>query len=239
MILDDPQRLTEEYAALWLSQLDDPRSAYDRIRAEFNKTQEPSRLLYLIVRCVKNAVRFNPRGQFNQSPDNRRKGMNPAKMRREIFEAHRLLSGRTNVLAVDYREVLRMADPEDLVYMDPPYQGVSTGKDRRYVQPLDLEDFVIELRRLNERNIAYMVSFDGQCGARTYGRELPSGLNLKRVLLVAGRSSQATLLGRDDITVESLYLSPALLQTLGDHHSAPPENRHGPEQLLLPLPSSP
>jgi DNA adenine methylase len=32
-----------------------------------------------------------------------------------------------------------------------------------------------------------------------------------RVDLEAGRSTQATLLGRDEITVESLYLSPELV----------------------------
>ena len=34
---------------------------------------------------------------------------------------------------------------------------------------------------------------------------------MKKVELHAGRSSQATLLGRNDVTIESLYLSPALL----------------------------
>lgn len=214
MIVEEPEQLASQYEVLWYSQLPDPRSAYDRIRAEFNRTREPAKLLYLLARCVKNAVRFNSSGEFNQSPDNRRLGMNPSKMRREIFSAHWLLSGRTTVLAADYREALRLAEAADLVYMDPPYQGVSNGRDPRYAQPLDLQVFVTELRRLNSKGIPFMLSFDGSCGGRSYGEELPPDLELRRILLTAGRSTQATLLGRNEITVESLYLSPALQERI-------------------------
>jgi len=44
---------------------------------------------------------------------------------------------------------------------------------------------------------------------------LPEHLNLIKIAIHAGRSSQATLLGRDDITIESLYLSPALVDLSG------------------------
>jgi DNA adenine methylase len=40
-------------------------------------------------------------------------------------------------------------------------------------------------------------------------------LNLRLIELAAGRSSQATLLGRRAETYESLYLSPALVERLG------------------------
>ncbi len=49
---------------------------------------------------------------------------------------------------------------------------------------------------------------------RSYGKPLPAKLHLTLVEIEAGRSSQATLLGRDEMTVESLYLSPALAEEL-------------------------
>jgi DNA adenine methylase len=55
--------------------------------------------------------------------------------------------------------------------------------------------------------VALALSYDGRRGARTYGSPLPASLGLRRVELVAGRSSQATLLGRAEVTIESLYLS--------------------------------
>ena len=45
---------------------------------------------------------------------------------------------------------------------------------------------------------------------KSYGEPLPDSLDLVCVEIDAGRSSQATLLGRKANTVESLYLSRAL-----------------------------
>ena len=66
------------------------------------------------------------------------------------------------------------------------------------------------LEDLNSRGIEYILSYDGHCGTKSYGEALPPHLNAHRVLLEVGRSSQATLNGRDDVTVESVYLSPGL-----------------------------
>jgi len=122
-----------------------------------------------------------------------------------------LLKGRIRIFGGDFREAIANATPDDLVYMDPPWQGTSGKRDPRYAHLLNLDELIQELESLNRRNVPYMLSFDGTCGDRTYGTELPKFLNLQRVGLNAGRSSQATLLGRDDVTIESLYLSPSLV----------------------------
>jgi DNA adenine methylase len=59
---------------------------------------------------------------------------------------------------------------------------------------------------LNQRRIPFILSYDGSCGERNYGDPLPQNI-ARRVLLDVGRSSQATLNGRDEITIESLYVS--------------------------------
>jgi DNA adenine methylase len=98
--------------------------------------------------------------------------------------------------------------------MDPPYQGVCANRDPRYLKSVIFDEFVDELDSLNSRNMSYLVSYDGRTGDKTHGRRLPSRLGLHLVELEAGRSSQATLLGRAEVTVESLYLSPALADRL-------------------------
>jgi DNA adenine methylase len=135
--------------------------------------------------------------------------MNPIKMRQQVEVAHRLLAGHTIAEPTDYSSLLQDATDKDLVYMDPPYQGV-TGRDPRYFQQLDFDKLVENLDRLNHRNVPYLLSFDGVCGTRQYGQELPKELNLTRIWVHTGRSSQATLNGRDEDTTESLYLSPNL-----------------------------
>jgi len=209
-IIDRPAPTADAYERLWQAQHRDARAHYGAVRARFNRTGDPVALLYLLARCVKNAVRFNAGGEFNQAADHRRAGMRPDRMRREIARASQLLRRRAEVAAADYADLLADAGPRDLVYLDPPYQGVSRTRDPRYVAPLDLDRFVAELDRLNRRRVPFLVSFDGSSGDRTYGPPLPAALRLRRVLLPAGRSSQATLAGRVAHTVESLYVSPAL-----------------------------
>lgn len=210
LIISDPERLSEEYSKLWNEQLEDPATYFKKVRSDFNDTKSPSALLYLVARCVKNAVRFNNKGEFNQGPDNRRLGMKPEKVRREANLISKLLKDKITVIAGDFRTALAGATSNDLVYMDPPYQGTSGVKDQRYAYILQLDDLISALEDLNKREVPYILSFDGTCGDKVYGSELPESLGLKKVGLNAGRSSQATLLGREDITIESLYLSPAL-----------------------------
>jgi DNA adenine methylase len=209
-IIDRPAATADAYERLWRAQHTGAAAHYNAVRARFNRTGDPIALLYLLARCVKNAVRFNSDGEFNQGADHRRAGMHPDRMRREMTRASALLRQRAEVTAADYAELLADAGPDDLVYLDPPYQGVSRTRDPRYVAPLDLDRFVAELDRLNRRGVPFLVSFDGMSGGRSYGPPLPRALRLRRVMLAAGRSSQATLTGRVAHTVESLYVSPAL-----------------------------
>jgi DNA adenine methylase len=214
-MLRQPTDLADKYESLWNMQQGRERVFYDRVRQRFNKTHQPYYLLYLLARCVKAAVRYNADGEFNQSPDNRRKGRQPKAMRSDITRASHLLKGKTTLHSEDYRRILRLASPADVVYLDPPYQGVCANRDPRYIEGVEFSEFTATLAALNAAHISYLVSYDGRTGAKKYGESLPDALELTRIELHAGRSSQATLLGRKDMTYESLYLSPALVTHMG------------------------
>lgn len=213
-IIETPQQITAQYQTLWQAQLEDPRSFYDAVRADFNRTGKPDLFLYLLARCVKGSVRYNSQGEFNQSPDNRRQGMKPDTMRLQVLGASYYLKGKTTISSMNYRDILDKATSNDLIYMDPPYQGVCGNRDTRYLQNVQFCEFVQALDDLNQKSIRYLVSYDGRTGDKTHGKRLPDDLNLTLIELYAGRSSQATLLGRDDITIESLYLSARLADEL-------------------------
>jgi DNA adenine methylase len=210
-ILDEPEHFATDYETLWSQQLTEggPQH-YARIRREFNLDGDPTKLLYLLARCVKNAPRFGP-GGFNQSPDHRRKGMNPKKMRRAIQEASLLMSGRTSTFAGEAEVCLAEATPGDLIYMDPPWQGTTEGVDKRYHQGFDRARLEALLSDLNKRAIPWILSYDGRSGTRTYGEPLPQDLWGAHLELAAGRSSQSTLAGRAEHTIESLYVSDQLV----------------------------
>lgn len=214
LIVESPIETSSFYENVWNEQHDDSIGHYYKVREKFNRTQDPRLFLYLLTRCVKGSVRYNSDGLFNQSPDKRRKGTRPATMRTNILGVSSLLKGKTAFSSMDYRDVLAKAKPNDLVYMDPPYQGVCGERDCRYFAGICHGDFVNALEQLNAKEICYIVSYDGRRGGKTFGESLPASLSLTHVELEAGRSSQATLLGLNEVTYESLYFSHALTEKL-------------------------
>lgn len=229
-IIEAPEKLVRQYETLWRAQHEDRRRYYDKVREDFNRTGRPDYLLYLLSRCVKASVRYNANGEFNQSPDNRRMGALPKTMREQVLGASHLLCGKAECSSLDYKEVVARTTQDDLIYMDPPYQGVCGERDPRYLKGILVDEFVEVLEALNYRGIKYLVSYDGRTGERIHGRRLPERLRLHLIELHAGRSSQATLLGRAELTVESLYLSPALAESLQlrRHYG-----HRAPEQMAL------
>jgi DNA adenine methylase len=210
LMINSPRELAKSYADLWRADHEDALEHYYQVRESFNRSHDARLLLYLLARCVKGAVRYNGEGLFNQSPDKRRLGTRPETMKENIAAISALLRGRSIVTSQSYEDVLANVRPDDVVYMDPPYQGVCGERDSRYFAGISFDDFAAELETLNHKYIRYLVSYDGRSGNRIYGKPLPAKLNLTLVEIEAGRSSQATLLGRSEMTVESLYLSPAL-----------------------------
>lgn len=121
-----------------------------------------------------------------------------------------MLKDKTELTSWDYKKVLAHCTSDDIVYMDPPYQGVCNGRDNRYLPKVDHHALCDELSKLNERGVMFAVSYDGRTGSRSYGTSLPNSLDLEQMEIRVGRSAQSTLLGRSEVTFESLYLSSAL-----------------------------
>ncbi len=213
--VENPKRLVEDYSVVWGEQFsygeNHVQHFYD-IRERFNNgDKKPANMLYLLARCVKGAVRYGKNGNFNQSPDKRRHGTNPQTLEKNIYAISRLLNGKAVFSAVDYHDILDAAEPGDLVYMDPPYQGVTNVRDKRYFAGVQFDEFVKAIETLNRNGIDYLISYDGVCGGKEYGEELPESLHCKKIMLNAGLSSQALLLGKKSTTFEALYVSKALI----------------------------
>lgn len=211
-IVEEPEATAEQYHALWECQKKATHSIFNDVRARYNTKRNPVDLLYLICRCVKNSVRFSSSGHFTQSVDRRRLGMRPEKMRRAVHGVSAILRGRIDFRIGDWLETSSDACPDDFVYMDPPYLGTSIGRDKRYHQQLMPQKLVAGLHELRQRSVPFALSYDGMTGGREYGAPLPNELGLTRLLLHAGVSSQSTLSGRNEETIESLYVTPGLAE---------------------------
>ncbi|HHW4671278.1 DNA adenine methylase [Xylella fastidiosa] len=142
--------------------------------------------------------------------------MHPDKMADAIGGVSTLLSVRVEFQHGDWRVTTLDATSADFVYMDPPYLGTTVGRDKRYHEQLASNTLVEGLEELLRRRIKFALSYDGMTGDKKYGPRLPAHLGLTRLLLNAGRSSQATLAGRAETTLESLYLSPCIAAATGE-----------------------
>ena len=209
-IVEEPDKTANKYRKLWVGQTIEDGGYFNRIRERYNDNGDCVDLLYLICRCVKNSIRFNRSGGFTQSVDKRRLGMHPDKMQKAIHGVSYLFQGKVDFRTGDWLETTTDACFEDFLYMDPPYLGTSTGRDRRYHEQIMENDLVSGLENFIQRQIPFALSYDGSTGGRNYGPPLPSELGLTKLSLHAGISSQATLNGRREETIESLYLTPDL-----------------------------
>jgi len=212
--VENPARLVDEYRKVWNGQFSYGENHIEHfydVREKFNAGQQtPANMLYLIARCVKGAVRYGGNDKFNQSPDKRRHGTRPDTLEQNVTAISNLLKGRASFSAFDYHDILDMARPGDLVYMDPPYQGVTNTKDHRYFSGVPFDELAMAIQTLNDKRIDYLISYDGACGDKKYGEDLPESLGCKKIMLNAGLSSQATLLGKKTVTFEALYVSESL-----------------------------
>lgn len=212
--IETPKELLDNYTRIWEEQFSYKGGSTEhfyKVRDDFNNGNDSAEiLLYLLARCVKGSVRYGRNGNFNQSPDKRRNGTSPKTLRSNLFEISYYLKGRTQYHSLDYREILDFAQKGDIIYMDPPYQGVSNVRDNRYLSGIVFSEFVEAIDKLNARGINFLISYDGKCGDKQYGMDLPKELNLKKVMLKAGLSSQSLLLGKKEVTYEALYISPGM-----------------------------
>ncbi len=207
----DPDKIIHDYTNIWNEQVhfvSGSEAHYYYIRDRFNNGEhEPAIMLYLLARCVKGAVRYGSNGQFNQSPDKRRNGTKPTTLKKNLINVSKLLRGKCEFYSCDYREILDMARAGDIIYMDPPYQGVCTRRDSRYFSGIVFDEFIEALDRLNSKNLDFIISYDGLCGDKEYGEDLPEYLGLKKLYLDAGLSTQSLFNGEKRITKEALYIS--------------------------------
>jgi site-specific DNA-adenine methylase len=56
------------------------------------------------------------------------------------------VKGKVEYYSLDYKDIFEMALPGDIMYMDPPYQGVCGERDSIYFSGIEHEEFVKELK---------------------------------------------------------------------------------------------
>lgn len=202
-IRDNPSLLADEYTFRWKRLQEEGYTAYYEIRDNFNISKSPYDLLFLSRTCVNGLIRFNDKGEFNNSLHYSRSGIKPESLRDIIKDWSTHIQG-INFLADDYTITTSTAKSGDIVYLDPPYFHTKG----RYFGTINFDKFLIYLDDLNQRGIKYLLSFDGKRGDTDYTINLPKELYKRHELLPSGNSTFRKVIDKENEKVfESLYMN--------------------------------
>jgi len=204
VIRDEPELTAKEYELRWRRLQNEGHTAYYEIRDSFNATRSPNDLLFLSRTCVNGLIRFNKNGDFNNSLHHTRPGIAPERLSKLIHQWSHYI--QPVIFAVgDYRQTLTNAQTGDLAFLDPPYMGT---KGRYIPTNFDFEEFYLELERLNDAGVRWVLTFDGVAGERTYQSTIPPHLYKVQLGLPTGNSPFTKLMKTSlDSVVESVYLN--------------------------------
>lgn len=202
-IRDNPEALAEGYRIRWTRLQEEGYTAYYEIRDDFNRDRSPYDLMFLSRTCVNGLIRFNDKGEFNNSLHYSRKGINPDTLEIIITDWSDHIQN-TQFIADDYTVTTSSAKAGDIVYLDPPYFHTKG----RYFGTIDYEGFLEYLEDLNCRGIKYLLSFDGKRGEEDYTVDLPKELFKRHEFIPSGNSTFKKVIDKEtEKVLESLYLN--------------------------------
>lgn len=203
-IKNEPEQTAFEYQTRWEKLQKKGHKIYYEIRDKFNETKNCFDFLFLTRTCVNGLIRYNEKGEFNNSFHLTRPGINPKTLKEIILKWNYYLKD-VEFYNLDYTEVLANVKKNDFVFLDPPYGGT---KDRYTKIDFDLERFYDELDRLNTIGAKWVLTFDGNAGSREYAYELPKEIYKHKVFIKTGNSPFTKMMKTTiDAVYESVYLN--------------------------------
>ena len=199
----NPNEVISDYRKKWDSLQKEGHTFFYKVRNNFNKEKSPLDFLFLTRTCVNGLIRYNKKGEFNNSLHHTRKGINPDKLEKIILAWSRLIGSHT-FSSQSYELTTKNAKKEDFIYLDPPYFNTGT----RYFGSIDFNKFISYLESLNKKGVKYALSYDGTRGEKSFVIELPKNLYKRHIMLHSGNSAFGKVQnGKVEQVHESLYLN--------------------------------
>lgn len=203
-IKNNPLDVAQEYQNRWDRLQNEGHDVYYEVRDNFNKTKNEFDFLFLTRTCVNGLIRYNTKGDFNNSMHKNRPGINPKTFKEILLKWSRFISD-VEFRISDYRDTLGDANKNDFIFLDPPYGGT---KDRYTKTEFILSEFYNELERLNSIGSKWILTFDGTAGAREYDFQLPSELYKHKTEIKTGNSPFTKSMKTSiDAVYESVYFN--------------------------------
>lgn len=202
-IKDNPKKVITSYKKNWDSLQEEGHTFFYSVRDKFNKKQSPLDFLFLTRTCVNGLIRYNQKGEFNNSLHHTRKGINPSSLERIILSWSNIIKPY-KFFNQSYELTTKNAKVGDFVYLDPPY--FNTGS--QYFGSIDFDKFICYLEELNKKGIKYALSYDGKRGEESFVINLPKHLYKRHIMLHSGNSAFGKVQNKKvEKVYESLYLN--------------------------------
>lgn len=187
---------------------------YYEERDRFNHMQDKEErglLFFWITKtCFNGLIRYNPKGDFNVPFHvGGRLGQTPEKLEQTIDAWKEVMQGIDIEFRHDsYENVIKDAKEGDVVYMDPPYANF---KGMYFINGFSQEKMFDEMRKMNEKNVTWFLSYDGKTGDDDRTENIPKELYKSHTYVNSGASNFKKLKSKTvgtsatDIVYDSLY----------------------------------
>jgi DNA adenine methylase len=184
----DPELVKSWYRSRWERMRQEGKIVcYESVKAAYNRSPNPSDLLFLARSCYGGVVRFRHRDAAISTPCGIHQPVTPDSFDRRVDIWHARVQG-TEFISSDFEAVMDSAGPGDLIYCDPPYshtQAILYG-----AQAFSLERLLGTIERCKSRDVQIVLSIDGskKSGNTLCDIPLPQGLFARELFLNCGRS---------------------------------------------------
>jgi len=205
MIKHSKEELAEGYEELWNELNKDnnivrKKELYYYIRERFNKERNPIDFMFINRTTTNGLIRYNKKGEFNNSFHFNRKGIEPKTLKKIIYQwSNKINEFDVKFIVEDYQNIVPKQG--DFVYCDPPYMKTKG----MYFGTIDYDKFFEWLKNLEA---LYCFSFDGKVGEEDLTAPVPQEVYKRHLYIKSGCSSFRRIKEQKiEYVYESLYLS--------------------------------
>ena len=206
----EPHLIYEEYKKRFKLFSKNRIKIYEKIKSNFNKSNNPHDFFFIIITCYGGVVRFRKDGYLS-TPLGPHKPVSPEEILARSLNWFNVIKN-TKFKVCDYSKTILEARDGDIVYCDPPY--LDSQKILYGAQSFSYEELLDKLTFVKKKGAFIALSFDGtkKSGEKNIDIKIPKKLfeveiylNLKGSMLKRFQRSGKNV--KDEIVTDRLLIS--------------------------------